>query len=191
LVDTVTDKRRHFMASFDPDTCPFGCAKESPSRAAERVLAWELIAAHYAKYLLEDIVYLDVDAAMAKTAAAIYNDDPAHKAAMQVELMLMRLPMGMNFEKGVKQLYTKLEEVEVMNVLVITGVPEDQAENRKKELLYYYLQLNSWRHQGLPQLSVQLRFNVRPVRDLSTRPRRATGNQCRQGPRHCSPRRCW
>jgi hypothetical protein len=106
------------------------------------VLAWELIASHYPKYLLGDIVYLDVEAAMAKTAAAMYNDDPAHKATMQMELMLMRISMGMNFERGVKQLFTKVEEVEEMNVMVITGLPADQVENRKKELLYVYLQKN-------------------------------------------------
>jgi hypothetical protein len=145
MVDTVTEKRRYFMASFNQHTYPFGCAKESPSRAAERVLTWELIATFYAKYLLEDIAHLDVDAAMAKTAAAMYNDDPEYKASKHMEMMQMRLARGINFEEGVKQLYAKVEEVEeveAVNVLVITGLPEDQIYNRKKEILYCYLQTN-------------------------------------------------
>jgi hypothetical protein len=143
LVDNVTDKRRHFMAAFDPDAYPFECAMESPPRQVECVLAWELIASLYPKYLLEDIVYLDVEAAMDKTATAVYNDDRAHKSAMQMEFMEIRLTLGMNFEKGVKELFTKVEEVEAMNVMIITDLPADQVDNRKKEVLYCYLQENN------------------------------------------------
>jgi hypothetical protein len=60
-----------------------------------------------------------------------------------MELLSMRLAMRMPFEKGIKQLWTKVEEVKAMNTMVISGLPEEEVEERKKEILYCFLQDNS------------------------------------------------
>lgn len=120
MVAFVSDKRRYYMALWDPETFPFGCAKECPSREAERVLAWELLVAHYPKYLFEELAYGDVATAMSKSAAAVYNDCPAYKADMHLELQSMRLGINVPFEQGIKLLWAKVEDVEAIKVMVLT-----------------------------------------------------------------------
>jgi hypothetical protein len=86
LVVKRSSKSRVFMATFDVESYPFGCAKESPNRLGERELVYELLAAVYRKHMLEGVAHGDVGTAMAKTAAAVHNDDPLRKKRLRVEL---------------------------------------------------------------------------------------------------------
>jgi hypothetical protein len=143
MVAFVTDKRRYYMALWDPEAYPFGCAKECPSREAERELAFELLVAYYPKYVFDDIAHGDVATAMGKSAAAVCNDDPVHKSNMQIEMQNIRLGIDVPFEQGIRLLWAKVENVEAMTVMVITGLPVDQVDKRKREMLYCFLQDNA------------------------------------------------
>jgi hypothetical protein len=92
-----------FMHRWSADTYPFGCARESSQRKGCREVVYELFAAIYPDYMLEGVAHGDVAMAIAKTAAALYNDDPMHKRMVQGTLHSMTLAQGMPFEKGVCQ----------------------------------------------------------------------------------------
>jgi hypothetical protein len=83
---------------------------------------YELFAAIYPDHMLEEVAHGDVATAIAKTAAALYNDDPMHKRMVLSDLQSMRLAHGMPFEKGAKALWEKAEELEAMNVPVLGGL---------------------------------------------------------------------
>jgi hypothetical protein len=86
--------------------------------------------------MLKGVAYGDVAAAMSKTAATLYNDDPMHKASSVQELYNMRLKRGTPFEQGVEALWDKVEDLEAMRCPVLGALEGNDLEIRKKELLY-------------------------------------------------------
>jgi hypothetical protein len=127
------------MHRWSADTYPFGCARESSQRKGCREVVYELFAAIYPDYMLEGVAHGDVAMAIAKTAAALYNDDPMHKRMVQGTLNSMTLAQGMPFEKGVKALWERADDLESMNVPVLGGLQGEARDKLKKELLYGYI----------------------------------------------------
>ena len=119
LVVKRSSKSRVFMANFDVENYPFGCAKESPNRLGERELVYELLAAVYPKHMLEGVAHGDVVTAMAKTAAAVHNDDPLRKNRLRLELSSLRLTRGLPFEEGARALWEMVDDLEAMGVPVL------------------------------------------------------------------------
>jgi hypothetical protein len=111
----IADKGRFFTYCWDTESYPFGCAMESRQRQAQRELFFELLKMIYHEWMLKGVAYGDVAAAMSKTAATLYNDDPMHKASSMQELYNMRLKRGMPFEQGVEALWDKVEDLEAIN----------------------------------------------------------------------------
>jgi hypothetical protein len=143
LVVKRTSKSRVFMMIFDVENYPFGCAQESLSRQGERELVFELLVAVYSKHMFEGVAHGDVGTAMAKTAAAVHNDDPLRKNRMKTELDNMRLPSGLPFEEGARLLWEKVEDLEALGVPILGDLKGYDLEKLKKEMLYTYLSSNT------------------------------------------------
>jgi hypothetical protein len=138
----IADKGRFFTYCWDTETYPFGCALESRQRQAQRELFFELLKTIYPEWMLKGVAYGDVAAAMSKTAATLYNDDPMHKASSVQELYNMRLKRGTPFEQGVEALWDKVEDLEAMRCPVLGALKGNDLEIRKKKLLYSFLHGN-------------------------------------------------
>jgi hypothetical protein len=113
---------------------PFGCAKESPNRLGERELVYELLAAVYPKHMLEGVAHGDVGTAMAKTAAAVHNDDPLRKNRLRLELSSLRLTRGLPFEEGARALWEMVDDLEAMGVPVLGDLEGPGLDKLKKEI---------------------------------------------------------
>ena len=77
--------------------------------------------------------------AVDKTAAAVYNDNPLHKRKVRNELNDMRLTRGTPYEKGVKELWEKVDELEAINSPVYGNLQGEDLDRLKKEILYSFL----------------------------------------------------
>ena len=103
---------------------------------------YALLALIYPQHLMEGVAYGDVVMAIDKTAAYVFNDNPVHKRKAVNELNAMRLARGASLEKGVKELWKKVDEVEAMNIPVLGGVHNDELDRLRKEFLYNFLDGN-------------------------------------------------
>jgi hypothetical protein len=92
--------------------------------------------------MLEGVAHGDVGTAMAKTAAAVHNDDPLRKNRLRLELSSLRLTRGLPFEEGARALWEMEDDLEAMGVPVLGDLEGPRVDKLKKEMLFTFITSN-------------------------------------------------
>jgi hypothetical protein len=92
--------------------------------------------------MLEGVAHGDVVTAMAKTAAAVHNDDPLRKNHLRLELSSLWLTRGLPFEEGACALWEMVDDLEAMGVPVLGDLEGPGLDKLKKEMLFTFISSN-------------------------------------------------